>query len=340
VLVLWAVGCSTAKDVPIGGGSTVPETLAVASWNVENLFDTEDDPANDGDDAFTLEGWVRWSERRYALKLAHLAEIIVQMKPDILCLVEIENRRVLEDLQRTLREGHAYDMPFILHREGPDPRGIDVAMLSRHAAAATNWIVGAATREPLACTFEVGGRRLTVVVNHWKSQSGKKAENDAMRRKDASAVRRFLDACLAVETNAAILVTGDFNDQAASPVMLDTARFVLDRARVLADASGALLYNLSGGLVPEERGTYWYNAGKAWNSFDAVCVTRGMLHDVEPPSPWRVREGTYRIFKTPAQLDEDGHPLPFRFVRSKAKGDAFKTGYSDHFPVRVELEQR
>ena len=337
LLLLLVLPVFAASSEPVPAAALTPRAIRIASWNVENLFDTEDDPANTGDDAYTPTGWVRWSKARYTLKLEHLADIIVQMNPDILCLSEVENRRVLEDLSQTLAKRHVCDLPVILHRDGGDPRGIDVAILSRHPATATNWLNNA-TRQTLACDFTIAGRPLTVLANHWKSQTGKKEENDAIRRKDALAVRRFLDARLAANPAAAIVVAGDFNDQVTSPILLDTARFSLDKAAVLAAPQALLLFNLSASLPANERGTYWYNAGKTWNSFDSISVTRGMLPAAEPPAPWRVREKTYRIVKTPAQLDEDGHPVPFRFVRSKAKGDAFKTGYSDHFPVLVELE--
>lgn len=337
IIVLAAGGCAMPDGgaaLPAAGG--MPATVCIASWNVENLFDTEDDPANEGDDAFTPAGWVHWTPKRYALKLAHLADVIAQMKPDVLCLSEIENRRVLEDLSRTLHEKQAYALPVIVHREGPDTRGIDVAILSRFTPVETRWLRGA-TRETLACDFVIAGRRLTVLANHWKSQSGKKAENDDMRRKDALAVRMFLDGRLIAEPEAAIVVMGDFNDQVTSPILTDTAGFVLDRQQVLADEKGALLFNLSGNLPPVERGTYWYNAAQQWNTFDSISVTRGMLHGAALPAPWQVREESYQVFKTPAQCDEDGHPVPFRFVRSKAKGNSFKTGYSDHFPICVIL---
>ena len=340
----WLTGCGCVAlmcGVSVADGATneAPARIRIASWNVENLFDTEDDPATDGDDAFTPDGWVRWSSERYALKLEHLAEIIAKMRPDVLCLMEIENRRVLEDLQRTLREKQAYELPAVLHRDGNDPRGVDVAMLSRYPAVMTNWLPNM-TRETLACDFEIGGRRLTVLANHWKSQAGIKEESDELRNRDASAVRRYLDGRLIANPKAAIIVAGDFNDQVTSSAMTGIAGLVLDKHRVLADKQGRLLFNLSGDLPANERCTYWYKPGKTWNSFDSINVSHGMLSGTESPAPWQVLENTYRVFKTPAQLDEDGHPIPFRFVRSKVKGNTFKTGYSDHFPVMVELEAR
>ena len=91
--------------------------LVLCNWNLENLFDTEDDPANKGDDGFTPRGWMRWTNNRYRLKLQHLSDIIAQMRPDILCVEEVENRRVLEDLVKTLQERCGYELPEIIHRD-------------------------------------------------------------------------------------------------------------------------------------------------------------------------------------------------------------------------------
>lgn len=324
-----------------GCGWGASGTVVVASWNVENLFDTKDDPANEGDDGFTPRGWMRWTEERYVLKLQHLADIIAQMRPDVLCLTEIENRRVLEDLSRTLTERHAYELPYVMHRDSEEKRGIDVAMLAKSAPAATNWLrTATGQREVLVCEFTFDGRPLTVLVNHWKSQLGKKNESDGIRRKEARAVREYLDHRLTAQASAAILVSGDFNDALASPILTEEAGLVPDERRVREDKTGRLLYNLAGGLPEDARVTYYYAAGKKWNTMDSISVTRGLLDNVRPASPWRVRQGGYGVFRSPAQCTEAGTPLPFRRVRNKEVGDIFRTGYSDHFPVRVELEAR
>lgn len=314
--------------------------LVVASWNVENLFDTEDDPTHDGDDGYTPRGWSRWTEARYALKLEHLSQVIAAMRPDILCLIEVENRRVLEDLTRVLRERQGLDYPVILHRDGGDHRGIDVAMIARYPACGTNWFCAVeGQRDVLACDFEVGGRRLAVLVNHWKSQLGKKEESDAIRTREAEAVRAYVDRLLKADPGAAVVVTGDFNDALDSPVLVGAAGFVPDEAAARARAGERVLYNLAGGLPEGERGTYYYSPAKQWNALDSMSVSPGMLAGAGVAAPWRVRAGTYRVFKFPAHVSEQsGVPQPFRRVRSKEVGDVYLTGYSDHFPIRVELE--
>ena len=119
-LVFGEGECRAEGAKPVRG-----QEIVVCNWNVENLFDTEDDPENKGDDGYTPRGWMHWTENRYRLKLEHLAEIIEAMKPDILCVEEIENRRVLEDLSNQLRKQKRHPMPYIVHRESSDKRGID-----------------------------------------------------------------------------------------------------------------------------------------------------------------------------------------------------------------------
>ena len=319
----------------------VPTTnrLVLASWNVENLFDPYEDAANPGSKDFTPGGWARWTPQRYAQKLEHLAEVIAAMQPDILCLTEVENRRVLEDLVRTLHEKQACDLPVILHREGGDHRGIDVAMLARYAPAATNWIAPVPEqRDILVARFVVGGRPLTVVLNHWKSWVGDAAENVRIRTRKAKASRGEVERRLAAEPAAAVVATGDFNDNADSAILTNAAGYVLWKAPTArGDGVAGVLHNLSGLLPPEKRGTYYYARNQVWNSFDSISVSRGMLAGAPHPAPWRVQPDSYAVFSLPAQRDADGHPLPFHRVRSRALGDVYLTGYSDHFPVRVVL---
>ena len=114
--------CSTSK------GLTHPP-VQIAFYNVENLFDTLDDPDRNDDD-FTPEGKQHWTTERYQTKLDHVAEVITAMDfPDIMGFAEIENRQVLQDLIQTGPiQKKAYQ---IAHFESPDYRGIDVALIYR-----------------------------------------------------------------------------------------------------------------------------------------------------------------------------------------------------------------
>ncbi|MDR0795307.1 MAG: hypothetical protein LBE79_04530, partial [Tannerella sp.] len=54
---------------------SAPGEFRVMFYNVENLFDTEDDPDTD-DNEFTPKGARRWSPRRYYAHLQQTAKVI------------------------------------------------------------------------------------------------------------------------------------------------------------------------------------------------------------------------------------------------------------------------
>jgi hypothetical protein len=107
-----------------------PGSFHVANWNVENLFDTVDDPDNPYDDEFLPNNpTTRWTRARFETKLDNLAQVISGMNhgqgPDLLGIQEVENRYVLEELAKRLPA-----KPYgIVHYDSPDPRGIDTALL-------------------------------------------------------------------------------------------------------------------------------------------------------------------------------------------------------------------
>src|SRR3954464_2191711 len=72
----------------------------VGSWNLENLFDTKDDPSVKGDEEYTPESAKHWTKERLDIKLKNLAKIISKMNdgkgPDVLGVCEVENRQVVE----------------------------------------------------------------------------------------------------------------------------------------------------------------------------------------------------------------------------------------------------
>src|SRR4051812_5566806 len=88
------------------------EEFAVANWNVENLFDTEDDPAVDGDEEFTPNGPKQWTPEKLDTKLINLARIIEKVHfnkgADVLGLCEVENRKVVEMLAEKLAAKRKY----------------------------------------------------------------------------------------------------------------------------------------------------------------------------------------------------------------------------------------
>lgn len=85
-------------------------------WNIENLFDEIDEP--DKDDLVI-------PKPIYLNKIDKIASFLKKVNSEIVGLAEVENIRLLEILAKKA------DYPFFYLVEGNDPRGIDVALLSK-----------------------------------------------------------------------------------------------------------------------------------------------------------------------------------------------------------------
>ena len=100
------------------------EPLSIGFWNAENLFDLENDP-NKNDDEFAINGKKNVNQKIYDLKIKHCSEVLFDLNVDILGICEVENAKVLNDLNNSYQERNY----SIIHYESPDNRGIDNALL-------------------------------------------------------------------------------------------------------------------------------------------------------------------------------------------------------------------
>src|SRR2546425_463283 len=211
---------------------SLPPSRVVAATNPENLFDPVDDPGKD-DDAPTAE--------QYAVNLSRRANSIARYLglPDVLGVQEVEKIEVLQDLaaQPALLPA-AYRAVLV---EGIDARGIDVGLLynsqrlwlrsaeSRQGCSDVRPPDGAIvpcarpgggagymlfSRPPLVARLEAldNHERLTVIVNHFKSQSSDTTADDRLRLTQADFVRAAVDELKGAEADVPVIVLGDFND--------------------------------------------------------------------------------------------------------------------------------
>ena len=100
------------------------ESLSVGFWNVENLFDLDNNP-NKNDDEFSLGGRKNVNQSIYDLKIKNCSEVLRDLNVDVLGLCEVENYKVINDLNLAYLE-RDYK---IIHYDSPDKRGIDNAFL-------------------------------------------------------------------------------------------------------------------------------------------------------------------------------------------------------------------
>lgn len=120
-LQLLAPAQLTAGELPPAAPVSGLSGLTVVTFNLADLFDTQDDPARE-DTVLSRAEFERRLEKR-ARAIGHRLG-----NPDLIALQEVENRAVLEALlaRPEIGEGYAY-----LLVEGPDRRGLDVALLYR-----------------------------------------------------------------------------------------------------------------------------------------------------------------------------------------------------------------
>ncbi|MBT6836711.1 MAG: hypothetical protein HOA61_11765, partial [Bacteroidetes bacterium] len=201
------------------------QSLHIMFYNVENLFDTLDDPRTNDND-FLPNGSYNWHSYRYYDKLNKIAKVVLATGGwddiDLIGLCEIENRKVLDDLVfHTPLKSNKYE---IIHKESPDRRGIDVALLySRDKFkpiyyAFTKIIFpfdsSIRTRDILYAKGVVLNRdTLHLFVNHWPSRRGGKEVSEKRRVYVASVLREKVDSILKHNASSNIVIMGDFNDE-------------------------------------------------------------------------------------------------------------------------------
>ena len=316
------------------------KSVTVMTWNVENLFDADNDPTKPGAAEFTPTSWRRWTHARYEQKLQNLAKVIAAVKPDILFVQEIANRRVLNDLSKILKDKHKVDLGHIIHRPSPDLR-IDTAILSRWEPSRTEWLTPTPNqREMVVATFDLDGAPVTFINCHWKSHSGNdKDYNTRTRTTEARALRKYVAENL--KPGDSFVVGGDFNDDVDTIILTDVAELRLYEGPDKPFDKDALLHNLSGMLSKEARATFYYHVGKVWNSIDSFSVSQGMLPNAptENLSKWVVVPDQYGPYKHAEYVATDGTPLPYRRIRTRTF-DGYYLGASDHFPVKMVLDRR
>lgn len=306
----------------------------IVFYNVENLFDTKDNPHTQDDD-FTPDGYKAWDTSRYNTKLDRLASVIKLFKtqPLFVGLVEVENRHVLEDLIK--ETGHqSYG---IAHFDSPDKRGIDCALLYDQQAVKIiesytltvqledDWDF--VTRDILCVHAQLSdGVELHLFVNHWSSRREGKYQTEHKRIAAAKTLREQIDDILALKPKANIVVMGDFNDHPDD----DSLEYML-RAKAAGEAREDDLINLLYDEHQAGEGTAVYKGD--WAVLDQMIVSQSIYHE---------QAGLGIISNDAAIIKTEDLLFTYRSGDQKPAatygGKKYYGGYSDHLPVYIALK--
>jgi len=332
VLLILIAQLAFSQDKPAG------KTFRIAFYNVENLYDTIDDPlTNDAD--FLPGARIAWTGERYEAKLSHLADVIhdlsVPQPVAVMGLCEVENKSVLEELVHSPRI-----IPYrfqVIHRDSPDERGIDNAMIYdpdqfqpldvRSIPVAFPFQPDDRTRDILyvkGLSKKIKNDTLHFFVNHWPSRSEGKELSEPKRMRAAETLKAITDSIFSRNPSALIVIMGDFNDEPVDKSITEVLKALPPAEKSLNSG----LYDLMDPLYRQGKGTLYY---KDWDLFDQVIIS-GSFWNKEKGIIFHGQEGSifnpeWLMFKT-----EDGTLRPNRTAAKEYYG-----GYSDHLPIYADF---
>lgn len=328
-------------------------------YNLENLFDTYDDPVKN-DAEFLPEGKNKWTEAKYQKKLKNMAKVIRSMAEDnggyhtILGVSEIENRLVLEDL---VAEPQIADANFqIIHFDGPDRRGVDVALLYRpdqfkvletesipydFNSPSIDFVMSKEgqeyfkTRDILMVHGLLDGEHFAIYVAHLPSRSGDKKGSNQLRDRGGEIMYLHSQEMEKKYPGIKIVCMGDMNDNPTDPSMAE----YLHGKENLEDVKPGDFFSPFTSMLKAGYGSLAYRG--VWSIYDLELVNYNLAH---------AQKGTLRILptikgkkKTPDMYGVVYHKPWMTNQEGQYKGYPFRTfsngsfigGYSDHYPTFI-----
>jgi hypothetical protein len=309
----------------------------IVFYNVENLYDTRDDSLTK-DEEFLPGGDKNWTYDRFHCKIVRVYKVLVAMgrgeMPAVVGLCEVENRYVLDRL--------IYDTPLsrmnyrVIHRESPDARGVDVALLYRpdlFTPDTAEWLrvplsTGETTREILHVTGQLLDDTVHFYINHWPSRYGGAGTSTGKRLAAAATLASSVKKVLVSDPSARIIIMGDFNDEPGDESLLSINKILAN-----PESGGSFsLINLSdnhsfAGL----EGTIKHQG--TWSVFDQVIVSGSLLDN---SAGLNLMSEKAEIFNAGFLLEKDETYTGFKPFRTYL-GPGYHNGFSDHLPVSIVL---
>ena len=326
----------------------------IGFYNLENLFDTYHDEGKN-DYEYLPDGANQWTEAKYAKKLHNMASVIRAMKDEnkvwhaLLGVSEIENRHVLEDLvsQPEIAEANYQ----IVHYDGPDRRGVDVALLyrpnqfkvleSKSIPFDFNSSIEFSlneeekayfrTRDILMVRGMLGNEMFAVFVAHLPSRIGGKGFD--LRSRGGEIMYQESMKLMEAYPDIKIVAMGDMNDNPTDPSMA-----VYMHGKENIDEVGKEdFFSPFVSMLKSGYGSLAYQG--EWNIYDIIVVNANLCRGEGLKIRPIVKKKFYgRIFNPPFMTQQEGPyaGTPFRTF----SGGAFIGGYSDHYPTYIVVSNK
>lgn len=344
-IVLFLALSAVSTTTVLGQKNTEKKDLqirTIAFYNLENLFDTIDDPKKN-DDEFTPKGTNSYTSAVYKDKLEKLARVISEIgadlsknSPVVIGVCEIENRSVLEDLVKT---GPLKDKRWgIVHYDSQDSRGIDVALLyqekyfkpvNHKTYELPLYEEGKRyyTRDQLLVTGYLDGELMHFIVNHWPSRRGGEAASRPSREKAAALNVQIIEDIRRTDPKAKIISMGDLNDDPINSSLKKILKTEDERKKVKDGG----IYNPFEEMFQRGLNTLGYRDNI--NLFDQIFFTSPLLTSTNDYSSYRFYKAG--IYNPSYVINKEGQykGYPYRSYSFST----YAGGYSDHFSVYIHL---
>ena len=351
-LITLLLAFTFTADAQKGKAGNGTRHYVIGFYNLENLFDIYDDPAKN-DEEYLPNGKNEWTEVKYNKKLHNMATVIKAMHDDngrwhtILGISEIENRLVIEDLiYQPEIEAANYQ---IIHYDGPDRRGVDVALL--YKPEQFSYITSESipfnfentkveisltpaeqdyfrTRDILMVRGTIDGEMFAFFVTHTPSRVGGKGGD--LRSRCAEIIYNRARELEEEFPGIKIVVMGDMNDDPFN----DSMAVWLHGRETIEEMKPDDFFNPYYRMLKDGYGTLCYQG--VWSIFDQELVNYNLAK--APQGGLKIIpivKGKYygRVFKKPFMTTQKGQYKGYPF-RTFSNG-AFINGYSDHYPTYI-----
>ncbi|MFL1010803.1 endonuclease/exonuclease/phosphatase family protein [Flavisericum labens] len=314
----------------------------VAFYNLENLFDTINNPQKLDEYSPIMELKTNRQDA-YKQKISNMARVIADIgsdvthnPPSIIGVCEIENKNVLDDL---VNDSTLVDKDYgIVHFDAPDARGIDVALLYQKKAFmpinTSNHELKiyddqsqkrVYTRDQLLVSGTLEGELIHIIVNHWPSRRGGESRSQPKRIAAAKLNKYLMDSLQVIDPYAKIITMGDLNDNPNNKSVTNILKAKNKPKKVGLKG----IYNPFIDFYKNGLGTTAYRDN--WSLFDQIMLSKPFLKK-DFLSFMFYKAG---IFNKNYLIHNKGRYKGYPY-RSWSNG-AFSNGYSDHFPVYVYL---
>lgn len=321
----------------ISAQSAVRDSFYVANWNVENLFDTVDNP-DKNDEEFLPGSKKEWNDYRYETKIHNLATVINYMNggcgPDILGVEEVENIMVLKNLTYSMRS-RDYVM---VYRDSPDERGIATALIYDRSVFMIDSVAAIIVKLPnerptrnilhVVLIHKKSNQKIHVYVNHWPSRSGGEEKSEPNRIAAAEVLKASLDTLARTNPNSEVIILGDFNDNPNDESIVKKLG-AHDYDCTTNELPKEMFVDIAAKKYENGKGSYLYY-GK-WEMIDQIILSKSLFEKdriMYGCNSFEIIKPEFMVFKEGKRM---GGAIP------TYEGNRYIGGYSDHFPVGAKF---